>query len=158
MGAVGLIAAAFAAFALDAPMRWLTIWLVAACVAVAVGLTAMIRKSRRAGASLVSAPARRFALAFVPAIAAGIALTSALVIRETFELLPALWLLLYGVAVASGGAMSSVRVVPLMGVMLLALGIIALFAAFPIANLLLGAGFGVIQLVTGVVIARRYGG
>ncbi len=78
MGVVGLLASAVAATETAAPPRWLTVWLAAAVVATSIGVISMMRKSRRAGQSLVSAPARRFALAFIPAIAAAIALTVAL--------------------------------------------------------------------------------
>lgn len=157
MGVVGLVAAIIAATEVGAPGRWLTVWLAAAVIACAVGVVAMARKSRRAGASLVSAPARRFALAFFPAIGAAAVLTFALVNRGMFDLLPALWLLLYGVAVSAGGALS-VRVVPFMGFGLLCTGMIALFVPFQTANLLLGLGFGAVQIAAGVVIMRRYGG
>jgi hypothetical protein len=157
MGAVGLVAAMVAATETSAPGRWLTVWLTAAVVACAIGIAAMAHKARRAGASLVSAPARRFALAFFPAIGAAAVLTAALVNRGLFDVLPGLWLLLYGVAVSAGGALS-VRVVPFMGLGLLVIGALALFVPFQTANLLLGIGFGVVQITAGVVIMRRYGG
>lgn len=157
MGVVGLVAAMIAASETHAPRRWLTVWLAAAAIAATVGAVAMVRKSRRAGPSLVSAPARRFALAFFPAIAAAAVLTLALVSRGAFDLLPPLWLLLYGVAVSAGGAFS-VRVVPFMGLALLGTGVVAFFVPFQTANLLLGLGFGVVQIAAGVVIMRRYGG
>jgi hypothetical protein len=157
MGVVGLAATAVAAPEVAVAQRWLGIWLMAAVVAATLGMAAMIRKSRRSGSSLVSAPARRFALAFLPAIFVGAALTLALTLREAFDLLPPLWLLLYGVAVAAGGAFS-VRVVPVMGLALLALGGVAFFVPMQTANLLLGLGFGVVHIAGGVVIMRRYGG
>lgn len=157
MGVVGLVAALIAATETGVPLRWLTIWLTAAVIACAIGVAAMALKSRRAGASLVSGPARRFALAFFPAIGAAAVLTFALTSRGMFDVLPALWLLLYGVAVSAGGALS-VRVVPFMGLGLLCIGALALFVPFQTANLLLGLGFGVLQIVAGVVIMRRYGG
>lgn len=161
MGVVGLVAALIAATLStagpDFNRQWLLTWLAAAVVATTVGIVSMVRKSRRAGVSLVSGPARRFALAFLPAIAAGIALTAALVSRGDFDLLPPVWLLLYGVAVSAGGALS-VRVVPFMGAALLATGVVALFVSFPAANLLLGLGFGIVQIGGGLVIMRRYGG
>ena len=157
MGVVGLLAATIAASETAQPSRWLTIWLAAAVVATAVGLVSMAMKSRRAGSSLVSGPARRFALAFVPPIAVAAVLTWALVSRNAFDLLPPLWLLLYGVAVSAGGALS-VRVVPFMGMALLSIGVIALFVPFQAANLLLGVGFGAVQIASGIVIIRRYGG
>jgi len=161
MGVVGLVAALVAATLStagpDFHRQWLLTWLGAAAVATTVGIVSMIRKSRRAGVSLVSGPARRFALAFLPAIATAGALTAALVSRGDFDLLPPVWLLLYGVAVSAGGALS-VRVVPFMGAALLATGVAAFFVSFPAANLLLGFGFGIVQIAGGLVIMRRYGG
>ena len=157
MGVTGLVAAVAAATQTSVPMRWLAIWLTAAVVATGIGVVSMIGKSRRAGASLVSAPARRFALAFFPAIAAAAALTIVLVSRAEFDLLPGVWLLLYGVAISAGGALS-VRVVPFMGLVLLLTGGAALLVPLAAANMLLGLGFGLVQIGGGLVIIRRYGG
>ncbi|HEX7154069.1 MAG TPA: hypothetical protein VF618_21460 [Thermoanaerobaculia bacterium] len=157
MGVTGLVAAIVAATQTGSPMRWLAIWVAAAVVAATIGVLSMAWKSRRAGASLVSAPARRFALAFFPAIAAAAALTAVLVSRAELDLLPAIWLLLYGVAISAGGALS-VRVVPFMGLLLLLIGVAALLVPFAAANLLLGLGFGLVQIAGGLVIVRRYGG
>jgi hypothetical protein len=157
MGVTGLVAAVAAATQTGVPARWLAIWLTAAVVATGIGILSMIWKSRRAGASLVSAPARRFALAFFPAIAAAAALTAVLVSRAELDLLPAIWLLLYGVAISAGGALS-VRVVPFMGLAFLMTGGAALLVPFAAANVLLGVGFGLVQIGGGLVIIRRYGG
>ncbi|HEX8152177.1 MAG TPA: hypothetical protein VF698_03580, partial [Thermoanaerobaculia bacterium] len=64
MGVTGLAAAVVAATQTGVPMRWLAVWLIAAVVATSIGALSMVSKSRRAGSSLTSAPARRFALAF----------------------------------------------------------------------------------------------
>jgi hypothetical protein len=71
--------------------------------------------------------------------------------------MPGTWLLLYGVAVVTGGAFS-VRVVPIMGLCFMAVGFLALFAPFASANLFMALGFGILHIVFGAVIARRYGG
>lgn len=157
MGVTGLLAAVVASTQTGFPIRWLAIWLSAAVVASAIGILSMAWKSKRLGTSLVSGPARRFALAFFPAVAAAAALTIVLVSRSEFDLLPAIWLLLYGVAISAGGALS-VRVVPFMGLALLLTGGAALLVPFATANLLLGLGFGLIQIGGGLVILRRYGG
>lgn len=157
MGVTGLLAAAVSSTQTSSPMRWLAVWLIAAATGTSIGILSTALKSRRAGASLASPPARRFALAFFPAIAAAAALTAALAGRGELDLLPAIWLLLYGVAVSAGGA-HSVRVVPFMGLAFLVTGVAALLVPFAAANLLLGAGFGLIQIAGGLVIVRRYGG
>ena len=82
----------------------------------------MTMKARRIGTPLSSAaPAYRFALAYVPPLVAGMVLTPVFATMGLMARLPGCWLLLYGTAVATGGAFS-VRVVPLMGVCFMALG------------------------------------
>jgi len=71
-------------------------------------------------------------------------------------LLPGTWLLLFGTAVACGGAFS-VRIVPVMGLCFMALGIAALFAPNA-GDLFMALGFGGLLMGFGVAIARRHGG
>jgi hypothetical protein len=71
--------------------------------------------------------------------------------------MPGLWLLLYGSAVVAGGTFS-VRVVPLMGVLFLFLGSVALFSPPLVADICLGVGFGGLHIAFGLVIARNHGG
>jgi hypothetical protein len=153
MGVSALVTAALAANA--GGMRWVTYWLADAGVAVAIGLTAMIIKGRRA--SPPAAVAARFALAFLPAIAAGGIITLLLIADGLIDRLPAVWLLLYGAAVMSGGAWS-VRIIPVMGGCLIALGAAAALAPAAWGNGFMAAGFGALQVMFGVIIARRYGG
>jgi hypothetical protein len=126
-------------------------------VAVVIALVAIGIKSKRAGTPLSrAAPARRFALAFLPPLIAGMILTPVFVTMGLVARLPGCWLLLYGTAVATGGAFS-VRVVPLMGLCFMALG--TAFAA-PAAwgHWLMALGFGGLHIVFGFIIARSYGG
>jgi hypothetical protein len=74
-----------------------------------------------------------------------------------FGLMPGVWLLLSGVAVVTGGAFS-VNVVPIMGLSFMALGTVALFGPAEWTNWFMAAGFGVLHIAFGIVIARRYGG
>jgi hypothetical protein len=104
---------------------------------------------------LSTAPAHKFALAYLPPLVAGIVLTPVFATMGLMARLPGCWLLLYGTAAATGGAFS-VRVVPLMGLCFMALGPVA-FAA-PWGHRLMAAGFGGLHIAFGLVIARRYGG
>jgi hypothetical protein len=88
---------------------------------------------------------------------AGMLLTIGAWQYEVFGLLPGLWLLLYGAGTITGGAFS-VRAVPLMGVGFMALGTVALFVPFAWSNLLMGAGFGGLHVVFGLIIAKNHGG
>ncbi len=160
-GGVLMGVSALAAAALAGPprnsTRWLAIWLADAAIAAGIALIMMARKARRSGAPLSARPARRFALAYLPPLAAGGVLTAAAAAHGLTARLPGCWLLLYGTAVATGGAFS-VRVVPLMGLCFMALGAIAFAAPAGWGHWFLAAGFGGLHIGFGLVIARRYGG
>jgi hypothetical protein len=156
MGGTALVAAAVASRA-GSERAWLRVWLVEAAVAMLIGAVSIRRKARRDGSPLSARPARKFGLALAPALVAGILLTVALFRSGKTELLPAVWLLLYGTAVVSAGAFS-VPAVPLLGAGFLLLGAAALFSPPAWGNAYLAAGFGGLQIVFGLFIARRHGG
>ncbi len=137
--------------------RWLKVWLGEALLAIAIGLTAILRKARVNGTSLSTAPARRFALAYLPPMAAGAVLTVVFARLGRIESLPGCWLLLYGVALTTGGSFS-VPVVPVMGLVFMALGAIASLGPADWAPWLMAAGFGGVHIGFGLIIARRFGG
>ena len=156
MGASAIAAAAVSLLA-RTPDEWLGIWMAEAFLAVGIGAWAITAKARRFRIPLFAGPARRFLLTLSPPLAAGALLTLALQRAGRIELLPGIWLLLYGVAVVTGGAFA-VRVVPVMGIGFMLLGAIALFCPAAWGTAFLAAGFGGLQIVFGVLIARRYGG
>jgi hypothetical protein len=156
MGATALVTA-FVARPLAGSDQWVTVWLVDAAVACAIGLTAMSIKARRSATPLTGPAARRFALAFLPPLAAGAVLTAVLWQSGRIVQLPGCWLLLYGTAVTTGGAFS-VRAVPLMGVCLMLLGMAAFIAPPEWGDHFMAAGFGLLQIGFGLIIARKHGG
>jgi hypothetical protein len=156
MGATALFAA-FAAHLSKSPRAWLAIWGLEAFLALAIGLAFSYRKAMRNSTPLLSRPFRRFVLAMVPAVFVGALLTFVLYREGLSRLMPALWLLLYGVGVSSGGAFS-VRVVPIMGISFLAVGAVAALAPASWADPLMAAGFGGLHIVFGFAIMRNYGG
>ncbi len=157
--AVGVtaLAAAWLAAHQATPLGWLLVWLGEALIAACVTGGAVVWKARQARLSLTSRPGRRFVLGLLPPLGAGALLTYAVFAAGAERLLPGLWLLLYGTAVVTGGAFS-VRIVPVMGLGFMALGGAALFAPAAWGNWLLAAGFGGLNLMFGLVIARRHGG
>lgn len=155
MGCSALIAAVIAATT-TTPSAWVGVWLTDGVVAFLIGAWALGRKSRRLQGSALARPARQFMLSFAPPIAVGALLTAALWKANLTALLPGTWLLLYGAGVVTGGAFS-VRAVPLMGLLLMGVGAVALF--WPsVGNAAMALGFGAAQIGFGIYIARRHGG
>ncbi len=158
MGVTALVAAGLAAvqpFPFEG--TWLRIWIAEAVLGTVIGGITMWRKSSKGQTSLLSAPARKFALAYAPPVLVGAALTLALAGTPSHHFLPAVWLLCYGAAVMTGGALS-VSAVPVMGFCFLLTGIAALLAPVTWQDILLAVGFGGLHIVFGFLIARRYGG
>ena len=154
MGLSALLAAAAAHLE---PALWLQIWLADAGIAAAIGGWSLRRKAALLDEQIASGVGRRFLLNLSPALLAAAVMTAVLLRGGLADLVPGTWLLLYGVAVVSGGAFS-VRPVPIMGVGFMILGAVALLASPNWSNALLAAGFGGLHVVFGSIIARRYGG
>ncbi len=157
--AMGLtaLAAAWVAAGQRNPDAWLGTWMVEAALALVIATLTMARKARGAGLSLFSGPGRRFVLSFAPPLCAGALLTPVLFGAGRPEVLPGAWLLLYGTGVVTGGAFS-VRIVPVMGLAFMLAGAIALFLPPGWQNAAMAAGFGLLHVGFGVLIARRHGG
>ena len=157
--AIGVLAlvAGFVASRQAGANAWLGVWLAAAAAAVVIELTLTARKARALGLPIDSGPGRKFALAFTPAMLAGAILTAALTPAAPRDLLVGMWLLLYGAGVTAGGALS-VPVVPVMGASFMVAGGVALMLPVAAANWMMVAGFGMLHIVFGFFIARRYGG
>ena len=156
IGVTAIAAAALAHRQADA-QRWLAVWIVAALLGIAIAAFGMVRKARAAGISLLGGPARKFTMTFCLPLLSGAVLTAVLGRAGLEQLLPGTWLLLFGTAVACGGAFS-VRIVPVMGLCFMTLGAIALFAPAACGDAWLAAGFGGLLIGFGGVIARRHGG
>jgi hypothetical protein len=160
-GGVWMGLTAVAAARLAGPPRddwhWLAIWLGDAAIAAAIALVAIARKVRASRLPVAAGPVRRFALASLPPLVAGGVLTVVLARNGLTARLPGCWLLLYGAGLATGGAFS-VPIVPIMGLVFMALGTAAFAAPVAWGNGFMAAGFGGLHIAFGLVIARRYGG
>jgi len=156
MGVVALVAAASAQLAAGQEV-WLAVWVVAAFVALAIGLVTMQRKAASEGVLLLAGSGRRFLMCLGPALLVGALLTAGLARAGELELLPATWLLCYGAGVVSAGALSA-PIVPATGAAFLALGALALAAPPAWGDALMALGFGGVHIVSGLLVARRHGG
>jgi len=139
------------------PTEWVLVWAGEAILALLISVWFMYNKARSASLPLLSASARKLLFSFTPVFAVGMVITFAFMGRGLSSLLPAVWMLLYGTAVVAAGAFS-VRSVPVMGAAFVAAGAIALFTPPTWNTWLMIAGFGVLHIVFGFVIARRHGG
>ena len=156
MGAIGA-AAALLTYVPAIGTYWLTVWLIAACAAFAIGGALVARQVSQRGGSLISGPFRKFLMCLGPALLAGAVLTLVLSLADMQRLIPGVWLLLYGCAVIAASTATHSKSLPIvasMGALFVILGGGA-FALPPSAHmLLLGVGFGGLHLISGILIGR----
>lgn len=156
MGTIGMIAAVFASLP-GLGTHWLAIWIAAAVVALLFGGALVARQATQRGRSLISSPIRKFILCLGPSLLAGVVLTFVLWRSDMERLIPGMWLLLYGCAVIACSTVTnslSQKFIASMGVMFVILSVVAFAAPPALQTALLGAGFGVLHLVFGLLIGR----
>jgi hypothetical protein len=136
---------------------WLAIWAAAAVVCMMVGVLTTAMKARHARMALLTGPGRKFALSLAPPLVAGAILTVVLFRAGMADALPGTWLMLFGAGIITAGAFS-VRVVPLMGVCFMVAGTAAFFSPAAWGDAWMAAGFGGLEIIFGILIARRHGG
>jgi len=137
--------------------EWALIWIVEAVLALLIGLFAIWQKTKSSDSPLVSAPARKFALSFLPPTICGATVTYALWRSGDYSMMVPVWIICYGAAVACSGIFS-VRTVPVMGWSFIVAGVIAFLIPASNANLMMGLTFGGLHLVFGIFIGLRHGG
>lgn len=156
MGLVGA-AGAIIAWRQTDPASWLTVWLATGALGFLLAVVFITRKAHRAGVPILDGPGRKFALALLPPLVVGAVLTRPLFDAGQANMLPAVWLMLYGIAVLAAGVFS-VRLVPVLGTLFLLLGLAALAAPPGTGDIFMALGFGGLHLIFGFLVARRYGG
>ena len=174
MGITGIIAA-FVAHQQPTVVGWMSVWAAEALIGFAIGVFATSYKARKHGVPLLSGQGRKFLLGLLPAVLAGIALTLAvfgydvgpankyfaqqdvMAATASMQLLPGLWLMLYGAGIIAAG-MFSIRLIPMLGSLFMLVGAIALIGPAAWGNLFMGIGFGGLHIAFGAYIAQKYGG
>lgn len=156
MGVIGIAATVVASFPRGA-QHWLEVWLVAAVIALGLGGATMARQSARNGHARYLGPVRKFLLCLCPALLAGAAITFVLWLAGTTDLIPGVWLLLYGCAVLSASTVTLARImrlISMMGVLFMLLGLLAFATPPSLHTLILGMGFGALHTLFGILIGR----
>src|SRR5262249_27222743 len=156
MGGIGA-AAALLTFVPAIGSYWLTVWLIAACAAFLLGGALMARQASQRGGTLVSGPFRKFLMCLCPSLLAGAMLTLVVALADMQRLTPGRWSLLYGCAVISASTTISSKSIPIvasMGALFVVMGGAAFVLPASAHTLLLGAGFGGLHLISGILIGR----
>ena len=152
-GIVGLAAAVVASTPSLRPY-WLSVWLWAAFAASVVGGGIMARQAYLQGFTLFGTPVRKFITCFVPGLFAGAVMTVVLIQAGSLNSIPGTWLLLYGCALFSTSAPTS-RLVAALGGLFALLGLVTYLLPPTLHTVSLGAGFGGLHLVFGLLLQRR---
>jgi hypothetical protein len=156
MGVIGLLAA----IVVSLPRwgaHWLGIWLAAAAVAFLLGGALVARQIVQRGHTRYLGPARKFLLCLCPALFAGAVLTLVFVAAGMTNVIPGMWLLLYGCAVVSASTVTIAgiaRLICIMGALFVALGMITFALPTMAHTVMLGLGFGVLHMIFGFLIGR----
>jgi len=136
---------------------WLLVWMFEAILALGIGAFTMHQKATRAGQSLFTGVGKKVMMNLIPALFVGALLTILLHHLDMDTPIPAMWLMLYGTAVISGGAFS-VSIVPVMGACFVVWGSLAAFMPVAWIDWTMALGFGGLHIIFGSIIAKRHGG
>jgi hypothetical protein len=122
-----------------------------------VGGATMARQAAENGHARYLGPVRKFLLCLCPALFAGAVLTCLLWRSNTTQLIPGMWLLLYGCAVLAASTVTiarTMRLISIMGMLFMLLGLLAFVSPPRVHTVILGLGFGVLHSIFGVLIGR----
>jgi len=156
MGIIGVLAAILVSLPRGAP-HWLAIWLGAAVAALLLGGALVARQIARCGHARYLGPARKFLLCLCPALLAGAVLTWVLYTAGLANVIPGMWLLLYGCAVLSASTVTIAgiaRLICIMGALFVVLGTMTFILPITAHTLMLGLGFGVLHILFGILIGH----
>jgi hypothetical protein len=152
LGTIGLIAAALC-LAPGLRKYWLGIWLGAALLGAVAGSILIVRESSLRDLRLAGTPLLKFALCLSPSLGAGLAMTAVHWFGGNLHAIPGTWLLLYGCALVAASA-ATTRIIATLGALFILFGLMALLLTDDLQILMLGAGFGGLHIVFGILIGR----
>lgn len=153
---LGCAALGFHRLPFDPRTNFAVVWIAVFAVAFAGHLLFTFGRARQRGEPVWSRQARTILLAVLPSFGAALAVTAVTWRLDRLDLLPALWLTLYGCG-ALATSFFAPRSIAWLGATCLALGIGSLLAPHSHAILTMAVGFGVthIGFGVGVLVAER---
>jgi hypothetical protein len=152
MGIVGLLAMVLSS-APGLREYWLVIWLASAALGGGLGFALMTRPASLRGLLLYGTPLRKFAMCLFPALFAGAVMTVLHWNSGNLHAIPGTWLLLYGCALISA-SVAATRTIAIMGGAFVTLGLVTLLLPDHLHIFMLGAGFGGLHALFGILIGR----
>lgn len=153
---LGCIILGFRLLSFDPRTSFALVWSAVFVVAFAGHLMFTFGRARQRGESVWSRQARTVLLAVLPSFVVGVAATVLIWRLDRLDLLPALWLTLYGCG-ALATSFFAPRSIAWLGITCLAFGIVSLLTPHSHALLTMAVGFGVthIGFGVGVLVAER---
>lgn len=136
-------------FHFDPHTNFALVWSVVFTTAFAGHLLLTFGRARQRGEPVWSRQARTVLLAVLPGFGAALAVTALMWRLDRLDLLPALWLTLYGCS-ALATSFFAPRSIAWLGATCLAIGIVSLVSPHSHAILTMGIGFGITHISFGV--------
>lgn len=152
LGTIALLATALC-LAPELHKFWLPIWLSAALLGAVLGSTLIVRESSLRDLRLHGTPLLKFALCLAPSLGAGLVMTAVHWFGGNLHAIPGTWLLLYGCALLAASA-ATTRIIAALGMLFVLFGLAALLLPDEWQLLMLGAGFGGLHILFGLLIGR----
>jgi hypothetical protein len=132
------------------------IWALIAIVAIGQDVLWTVVRARKRGINPWSRLAQMAAYAMAPGVIAGIVLTVALASHNKWQMLPGIWMMLYGSAIWMAGVLSA-RAPKALGFIFFVAGVLALFWLTSISLILVALTFGLAHIVFGIYLIVRFG-
>ena len=137
-------------------LELIALWAALAALAVVIDIAVTVRLAKRHGASPWTRLGQLGAYIMLPALAAGLVLTLALGRLGQWQLVPAVWMLLYGSAVWTTSILS-LRAPSSLGFGFFIAGVLTLFWAGPLGLIMVAFTFGMGHILFGVYLLVRFG-
>jgi hypothetical protein len=134
----------------------IALWIGVAVVATGIDIVMTLRLARKKGKNAWSRLSQLAAYAMGPAIGAAFAISLALALQGQWGMIPAVWMILYGLGVWMAGVLS-VHAPGVLGLVFMVCGVATLFWTRPLSLAMVALTFGIAHVVFGIYLLVRFG-